>query len=228
MQSGSGAIIARCITDQQTGILEADARFLELVQREMAEIRGLSVLELTHEHDRAPNRLHIDNLRNHGQPFVIVKRYVRADASVCWVRNHVSCTRDGLGGTVLLGTIELLDPPLEGAPMLLEVARRILKRRALRCGRFGEDIFSEPAADILVDLFVNEQMRREVCVSSACLASHVPPTTALRHIGLLEDRGLVVRVADPFDKRRFLVELTELGRTRVTAMLEAIAQAEAR
>jgi len=227
LRNGASSLVAQCITNNNMQILEADTRFSEVVRRELSELRGMSILDFTHAEDRAPNTLHLDSLRERGEAFLIVKRYVRPDGTLCWVRNHVSRMRDGVAGTVLIATIEALEPPLEGEHALVEVANRILKRRDIRCGRFGEDIFSEPASDILVDLFVNAHHAREVHVSSACLASHVPHTTALRHIALLEDRGLIARVADPFDKRRFLVELTGPGREKVTAMLDAIRRAEA-
>ncbi|MEP9359418.1 PAS domain-containing protein [Sphingomonas sp. KR3-1] len=223
----TGAFIAQCITNLELQILEADARFTDAVQRDEEELRAFNILQLTHEEDRVTNARHIENLQLYREPFVIVKRYVRADGSVCWVRNHVSCTSNGAGGTVYLATVELIEPPEEGERALVGVAKRMLKRRELRCIRFGEDIFSEVAADILIDLFVSEHMSRDVYVSSACLASHVPPSTALRHLALLEERGLVARVADPFDKRRFMLGLTPCGRDKVIALLEAVKRTEA-
>jgi PAS domain S-box-containing protein len=224
LTSVTGAIVAQCITNLQLGILEADARFTRLVQRDEEELRGFNILQLTHEEDRVTNARHIENLQQHREPFVIVKRYVRADGSVCWVRNHVSCIGNGVGGTVYLGTVETIEAPEQDQRPLLAVARRMLKRRELRLSH----IFSEPAADILIDLFVSEHMQREVHVSSACLASHVPPSTALRHLGLLEEKGLVARAADPYDKRRFILELTPPGRAMVIELLEAIERTEVR
>ena len=45
-------------------------------------------------------------------------------------------------------------------------------------------------------------------VSSLCVASQVPATTALRHIEVLEEMKLVRRERDPNDRRRWFVRLT--------------------
>jgi DNA-binding MarR family transcriptional regulator len=45
-------------------------------------------------------------------------------------------------------------------------------------------------------------------VSSLCIAAEVPPTTALRWIKSLTDRGLFVRRPDPRDARRVFIELS--------------------
>lgn len=72
-------------------------------------------------------------------------------------------------------------------------------------------LFGEPAWDVLLDLFVATEQNRDISVSSACLASCVPQTTALRWIGLLEKRGLVTRMDDALDHRRTFLRLTPKG-----------------
>ena len=47
-----------------------------------------------------------------------------------------------------------------------------------------------------------------MAVSSLCIASAVPATTALRWIKTLTDNGLFVRRADPTDGRRVFIELS--------------------
>ncbi|MBP2275787.1 MULTISPECIES: hypothetical protein [Sphingomonas] len=71
------------------------------------------------------------------------------------------------------------------------------------------DLFREPAWDILLDLAAATAQGREISVSSACVAAHVAPTTALRYISHLETRGLVYRVEDPSDRRRNFLHLGE-------------------
>ena len=71
--------------------------------------------------------------------------------------------------------------------------------------------FGEPGWDIMLDLYQAHYEKNQVSVSSACIAASVPATTGLRHLVLLEDRGLVQRDYDAHDRRRSLVTLTALG-----------------
>jgi DNA-binding transcriptional ArsR family regulator len=75
-------------------------------------------------------------------------------------------------------------------------------------GRYlSEELFADPAWDMLLDLFHAEVGQRKVCVSSLCIASGVPQTTALRWLKELVEQGLVTRRSDPVDGRRVYVEL---------------------
>lgn len=89
----------------------------------------------------------------------------------------------------------------------------LLRGRRRRSAYFVADLFADPAWDIMLDLFEAELEQRRVSVTSACIASQVPPTTGLRWLQTLEQRGLVVRNGDPLDARRFFVELTPSART---------------
>lgn len=60
---------------------------------------------------------------------------------------------------------------------------------------------------MLLDLFVAAADGRDVSVSSACIASGVPNSTALRWIGELEREGMVVRRRDDRDARRTFLEI---------------------
>ncbi|MBP2513782.1 winged helix DNA-binding protein [Sphingomonas sp. PvP018] len=86
-------------------------------------------------------------------------------------------------------------------------ARRERNRRFAAQSKF----FTDPAWDIFVDLAVEGLAGRLVSISSACIASHVPHTTALRYVRLLETEGLVGRMQDASDGRRFLLSLTPRG-----------------
>jgi len=61
----------------------------------------------------------------------------------------------------------------------------------------------------LLDLAAARIEGTQVAVSSLCIAAAVPPTTALRAIRGMTERGLFVRVADDNDKRRIFIELSD-------------------
>ena len=100
-----------------------------------------------------------------------------------------------------------------GASPLAERARDLYRRRRLRDGIFGADskLFGEPAWDMLLDLFHWQEERRSICLSSCCIASGSPTTTAMRYIRRLELSALVVRERDARDGRRWWIRLTIEG-----------------
>lgn len=91
---------------------------------------------------------------------------------------------------------------------------------------FDPAIVMSPAWDILLDLYVCTQQNKQVSVSSSCLATSAPASTALRWIDALEARGLVVRRPDVHDKRRIFLHLTENGMTRVRDALDKSSQSD--
>ena len=89
----------------------------------------------------------------------------------------------------------------------VETVSAAIRARRLRAGFFDEQLFAEPAWDMLLHLFEAELAQRRVPVSSLCIAAGVPATTALRWVGALADKGLFIRRADRHDRRRMFVEL---------------------
>ena len=92
---------------------------------------------------------------------------------------------------------------------LARLVKEILRSRRRREKVFGADLFGEPTWDILLELFAAELTQQRLSVSSACYASAVPPTTALRWVSRLERQGWVERSADRIDGRRFWLRLTD-------------------
>jgi DNA-binding MarR family transcriptional regulator len=88
-----------------------------------------------------------------------------------------------------------------------EAIRSIIRARRLRARFFREDLFADPAWDMLLDLLQAEISHLRVPVSSLCIAAAVPATTALRWLKTMVQEGLFVRRADPHDGRRVFVEL---------------------
>jgi len=89
--------------------------------------------------------------------------------------------------------------------------KNVIDARNRRGAFLSPELFADPAWDILLDLFLAHQSQLKISVSSLCVASNVPSSTALRWVRTLEDQGLVERVADPLDDRRHSIALTQRG-----------------
>lgn len=96
-------------------------------------------------------------------------------------------------------------PPLPD-PRLV---RRIIRNRQLRGKYFDMNLFPDPAWDMLLDLSAARAEHRRVSVTSLCIASGVPSTTALRWIGEMVKLELFVRIEDQTDRRRAFIELSD-------------------
>jgi DNA-binding MarR family transcriptional regulator len=106
-------------------------------------------------------------------------------------------------------TIEKPEPPSGDAPAVsLDLVRQVIRARRLRARYFDEELFADPAWDMLLDLLQAEIAQHRVPVSSLCIAASVPATTALRWIKTMTDAGLFSRRADPHDGRRVFIELS--------------------
>ena len=88
------------------------------------------------------------------------------------------------------------------------MVRQVIRARRLRSRFFDEDLFADPAWDMLLDLLQAEIAQLRVPVSSLCIAAAVPATTALRWLKTMTDQGMFLRRADPHDGRRIFVELS--------------------
>lgn len=87
--------------------------------------------------------------------------------------------------------------------------RQLIKARQVRTHYFDGDLFADPAWDILLDLAAARAERKQVSVTSLCIAAGVPATTALRWIGQMVEGDLLVRVSDPHDRRRAYIALAD-------------------
>jgi DNA-binding MarR family transcriptional regulator len=96
---------------------------------------------------------------------------------------------------------------------------KISNLRSRRRDLFGDDLFGEPAWDILLSLLQSSLTDRVESVGSACLAAGVPQSTALRWLNLLESRGWVERRSDCEDGRRVHVRLTDKARSTLLELL---------
>ncbi|WP_214652231.1 winged helix DNA-binding protein [Novosphingobium jiangmenense] len=89
------------------------------------------------------------------------------------------------------------------------LVRKIIRQRQLRARFFEGDLFADPAWDMLLDLTAARAEHKRVSVTSLCIASGVPPTTALRWISQMTETGLLCRAEDATDRRRAFIALSD-------------------
>jgi len=108
---------------------------------------------------------------------------------------------------------EAHQPPPGGHPQQA-VLRRALRAVRTRATVFGNGLFADPVWSMFLEIAQAELEGRRISTTSACLAAHVPGSTALRRIADLEAERLVYREPDTSDGRRSFVRCTELGLQR--------------
>jgi DNA-binding MarR family transcriptional regulator len=102
-----------------------------------------------------------------------------------------------------------IEPPAgaDVPPVSVETVRSVIRARRLRARYFSEELFADPAWDMLLDLLQAEISHMRTPVSSLCIAAAVPATTALRWLKAMVSQGIFIGRADPHDGRRVFVEL---------------------
>jgi CheY-like chemotaxis protein/DNA-binding MarR family transcriptional regulator len=85
--------------------------------------------------------------------------------------------------------------------------RMLLKFQHNKSKFFDPAVLTGPSWEILLDITDATLRGEAVPASSASASTHVPLSTALRHVNNLVNAGLVRRWTDPTDKRRTLLEL---------------------
>ncbi len=88
-------------------------------------------------------------------------------------------------------------------------ARMAVIRRTQRRELLGNpSLLTNPAWDMLIDLFLNTHANKPVSTSGLCIGSGLPMTSALRLVRKLCDANLVLREPDAADGRRNFIRLT--------------------
>jgi len=122
--------------------------------------------------------------------------------------NRIAATLSRLSAGPTASSNKLQDlPPGEIPSLSADTVANVIRARRLRSRFFSEELFADPAWDMLLDLLQAEIRHHRVPVSSLCIAAAVPATTALRWLKTLVSQGLFIRRADPHDGRRVFVEL---------------------
>lgn len=104
------------------------------------------------------------------------------------------------------------------------LAIRLLEERRARRDFLPEELFHEPAWDMLLALYVAHVDRRTLNVKTLVACAEAPVTTSQRWIDHLAKLKLVDRVIDPMDRRRVEVSLNDAGVDAVGRYLDAVSR----
>ncbi len=173
--------------------------------RELSETDRLALLRLTEQVGKIAQRLDRMDNTGWGQDAVAARdddgRAFRFESPV-----------DAYRAPGMERQAQLLEAPQRRTRAPLPSAtlvRKIIAARRLRTRFFDDELFADPAWDMLLDLTAARVEHARVSVTSLCIASGVPPTTALRWIGQMTEAGLFDRVEDDTDRRRAFVCLSD-------------------
>lgn len=148
-----------------------------------------------------------------GDEYVIVNLPIRLRPEELAMLNAAAARAPARTSTAISG--ETLDQ----ARLARVEAARLLKLRRQRERVLGTKLFADPAWNMLLDLFVRRVDGHVTSVSSACIASGVPATTALRHIAILIENGIVIKNPSPTDQRVQYVTLSDDGFRKMVDVL---------
>lgn len=99
-------------------------------------------------------------------------------------------------------------------------ARFLMRFQAERGPRLLGLQFDDPSWNILLELFIAQEEHDTVWIGNVCLASGAPPTTALRYLRMLEQKGAVLRQPDKSDARRTVVRLAPAFADRMHDLID--------
>ena len=200
-----------CLDQSQPQILVAPSRAERLIamgqalSRRSASVRDLSeadrmvLMRLAEQVNAIGARL--ERLKCGGEP------ELREDPDRSRLAEATSAFRFPTAG----GAGDRLIPPRGGEPKMppASLLRKVIRQRSLRARYFPRELFADPAWDMLLDLSVARAEQVSVSVTSLSIASGAAPTTALRWIAQMTEAGLLRREADPHDRRRAFIVLTD-------------------
>jgi hypothetical protein len=83
----------------------------------------------------------------------------------------------------------------------------VFNARRARSRYLPDELFAEPAWDMLLDLFRCELRGRRLSTSDLCLGAGIPGSTALRWISAMVQKGVLIREPDRLDARRIFISL---------------------
>jgi len=120
------------------------------------------------------------------------------------------------------GRVGFAAPPKSAEPTFI---RRLLREESKRRQIGNGELFGDPCWAMLLDLMIARLEGRKVAVSSACIASGAPTTTAMRLINRLVSESILVRSPDENDGRRDFLTIDPAIEKALIAYLNELAKA---
>ena len=202
-QSGAQILVAPSRAERVIALGHVLARVPGRKVRELSDDDRMVLMRLTHQVSQIAERMEKFNasgLSGQAMPALHGENPAfRFDAPR-------SAPADAIGAPAPRGEALITTGPELPDPRMV---RRLIRQRQLRARFFDGDLFADPAWDMLLDLTAARAEKAKVSVTSLCIASGVPPTTALRWIGQMTQAGLLTRIEDKSDRRRAFVALTD-------------------
>lgn len=107
------------------------------------------------------------------------------------------------------------------APRAAQQIDDILRLRRARSGVLGDGLFSDPAWDILLQLYA-ASLRGRSKLKLAEVATDVPSSTLARWATLLEERALICCDVDPLVPSMLWVGLSRSGAARMSELFASL------
>jgi DNA-binding MarR family transcriptional regulator len=99
--------------------------------------------------------------------------------------------------------------------------RSLMAMTARRSRHFPDELFTDPAWDMLVALALAGEEHRKLSISQLSAATSVPATTAHRWISSLTELGLVVQSRHPVDRSEVDTRLSQSASASMQDILSA-------
>lgn len=207
---------AHCIGTTDGVILAADESFLELVARPEHQIIGVSYRALTHPDDFDKSARMLNRLEDRSHPVRLRKRYLRPNGSAIPALLFVTSfpNPDRLVTTLFWHEADNAPRPHR----MWEAALRIRHVHSVRRAVFGGNLSTDPVGSLLIAIYLAEAEGRIVGVDQLARDAGLTPSTALRWLKLLQERGIIQRDGSVEHD----VQLTHAGVLDVERTLEAV------
>jgi hypothetical protein len=207
-----------CVSSVEGVILNADQGFLDLLQRPVDEVIGVSYRQITDARDLDRSADMLAALKDGAAPVRLQKRYLRPDGSS--VAANLLVTRfdnpDRLISTLFWHENGRPLPPAR----LWEAALRIRHVHDARVSLFGADLSRDPIGSLLIGIYLAEAEGRVIRLVDIATYANIPLSVSERWIKVLQQRG----VLEDRDAKAEIT-FTQSGSNKVEAMLATVYEA---